>query len=38
VVITHLEERLAGLLDFQLVLKHNHWNVIGPNFIAVHEI
>lgn len=37
-VINHLEERLAGLLDFQLVLKHIHWNVIGPNFIAVHEM
>lgn len=37
-VIAHLEARLAGLLDFQLVLKHIHWNVVGPNFIAVHEM
>lgn len=37
-VIVELEARLAGLLDFQLVLKHIHWNVVGPNFIAVHEM
>jgi len=37
-VIEHLEARLVGLLDFQLVLKHIHWNVVGPNFIAVHEM
>lgn len=37
-VIAQLETRLAGLLDFQLVLKHIHWNVVGPNFIAVHEM
>jgi len=33
-----LQERLAGLLDLQLNLKHIHWNVVGPNFIAVHEM
>jgi len=38
IVISELEARLAGLLDFQLVLKHIHWNVVGPNFIAVHEM
>lgn len=37
-VIRHLEDRLAGTLDLQLVLKHIHWNVVGPNFIAVHEM
>ncbi|MEZ5378464.1 MAG: DNA starvation/stationary phase protection protein [Acidimicrobiales bacterium] len=36
--IQHLEDRLVGLIDTQLVLKHIHWNVMGPNFIAVHEM
>ena len=33
-----LEDRLATLLDLQLTLKHIHWNVVGPNFIALHEL
>lgn len=33
-----LEDRLLGLLDLQLTLKHIHWNVVGPAFIAVHEM
>lgn len=33
-----LEDRLVGCLDLQLVLKHIHWNVVGPTFIAVHEM
>jgi starvation-inducible DNA-binding protein len=37
-VRTHLQERLVALLDLQLTLKHIHWNVIGPNFIGVHEM
>ena len=37
-VITELEQRLIGLIDLQLVLKHIHWNVVGMNFIAVHEM
>lgn len=32
-----LQERLASLLDLQLTLKHIHWNVVGVNFISVHE-
>ena len=35
--ITILQERLAALLDLQLTLKHIHWNVVGLNFISVHE-
>jgi starvation-inducible DNA-binding protein len=35
--ITILQERLACLLDLQLTLKHIHWNVVGVNFISVHE-
>lgn len=37
-VVSVLEERLVALLDLQLVLKHIHWNVVGPNFISVHEM
>jgi starvation-inducible DNA-binding protein len=33
-----LQERLVALIDTQLTLKHIHWNVVGPNFIAVHEM
>lgn len=33
-----LQERLHGLIDLALTLKHIHWNVVGPNFIAVHEM
>jgi starvation-inducible DNA-binding protein len=31
-----LQERLIGLLDLSLTLKHIHWNVVGPHFISVH--
>jgi starvation-inducible DNA-binding protein len=33
-----LEDRLVALSDMTLTLKHIHWNVVGPNFIAVHEM
>ena len=33
-----LQERLVALVDLSLTLKHIHWNVVGPNFIAVHEM
>lgn len=33
-----LQERLVGLIDLSLTLKHIHWNVVGPHFIAVHEM
>lgn len=35
---TILQVRLASLIDLSLVLKHVHWNVIGPGFIAIHEL
>ncbi|MGB0113498.1 MAG: DNA starvation/stationary phase protection protein [Ilumatobacteraceae bacterium] len=37
-VVEVLQERLTCLLDLQLTLKHVHWNVVGMNFIAVHEM
>lgn len=33
-----LQERLNSLTDLHLTLKHVHWNVVGPQFIAVHEM
>ena len=33
-----MQERLTALIDLQLTLKHVHWNVVGMNFIAVHEM
>jgi starvation-inducible DNA-binding protein len=35
-VIGLLQDRLNSLNDLALTLKHIHWNVVGPNFIAVH--
>ena len=33
-----LQQRLVALIDLELTLKHIHWNVVGPNFIGVHEM
>jgi starvation-inducible DNA-binding protein len=33
-----LNGRLADLLDLHLQAKQAHWNVKGPNFIALHEL
>ncbi len=37
-LIELLNERLADLIDLQLQAKQAHWNVKGPNFIALHEL
>jgi starvation-inducible DNA-binding protein len=37
-VIALLQDRLNSLNDLALTLKHVHWNVTGPNFIAVHTM
>jgi len=33
-----LQGRLSTYNDLHLTLKHVHWNVVGPNFIGVHEM
>ncbi|OUS95156.1 Dps family protein [Rhodococcus sp. NCIMB 12038] len=33
-----LQKRLSAYNDLHLTLKHVHWNVVGPNFIGVHEM
>jgi starvation-inducible DNA-binding protein len=37
-VIQLLQDRLNALNDLALTLKHVHWNVVGPHFIAVHTM
>ena len=37
-VIKLLQDRLNSLNDLALTLKHVHWNVTGPHFIAVHTM
>ena len=36
--VSILQDRLYHENEAALVLKHAHWNVSGPNFIAVHEM
>ncbi len=37
-IIELLQSRLHATNDLHLTLKHVHWNVVGPHFIAVHEM
>jgi starvation-inducible DNA-binding protein len=37
-VVAILQDRLNATTDLHLTLKHVHWNVVGPHFIAVHEM
>jgi starvation-inducible DNA-binding protein len=37
-VVDLVQERLNALNDLALMLKHIHWNVVGPNFIGVHTM
>ena len=33
-----LQERLADSIDLMMQAKQAHWNIKGPNFIALHEL
>ncbi len=33
-----LQERLSDSIDLMMQAKQAHWNVKGPNFIALHEL
>lgn len=33
-----LNKHLAAAIDLQAQMKQAHWNVQGPNFIAIHEL
>lgn len=37
-IVELLQRRLHAFNDLHLTLKHVHWNVVGPHFIAVHEM
>lgn len=37
-IIALLQQRLSAYNDLHLTLKHVHWNVVGRNFIGVHEM
>jgi starvation-inducible DNA-binding protein len=37
-IIEALNARLAEAIDLGAQAKHAHWNVKGPNFIALHEL
>ena len=37
-IVKLLNERLADAIDLGMQVKHAHWNVKGPNFIALHEL
>jgi starvation-inducible DNA-binding protein len=37
-IVGLLQKQLSTYNDLHLTLKHVHWNVVGPNFIGVHEM
>jgi starvation-inducible DNA-binding protein len=37
-IIALFNARLAAAIDLQTQIKQAHWNVKGPNFIALHEL
>lgn len=37
-IVQLLNQAVADLIDLQLQARQAHWNVKGPNFIALHEL
>src|ERR1700730_6596735 len=37
-IVVILNDTLSYAIDLQTQIKHAHWNVKGPNFIALHEL
>jgi starvation-inducible DNA-binding protein len=37
-IVVILNDALSYAIDLQSQIKHAHWNVKGPNFIALHEL
>ena len=37
-IVALLQARLADSIDLVMQAKQAHWNVKGPNFIALHEL
>lgn len=37
-VIKALQDRLVAPIDLQFASKQVHWNVVGTNFIVIHEM
>ena len=37
-VIDLLNKNLAAMIDLALLTKQAHWNLKGPNFIAIHDL
>jgi starvation-inducible DNA-binding protein len=37
-MVALLNARLVDAIDLRLAVKQAHWNVKGPNFIALHEL
>lgn len=37
-IVKLLNRQLADAIDLKLQLKQGHWNVKGPNFIALHKL
>ena len=37
-VVDLLQQRLLSVIDLSLTLRHIQWNMVGPNFIGIHQM